>query len=271
MAESMRLPVLGLLGDALRDVFGNLGGLTRIAWPYYALAAMAAALPFALAGGSDLAAFLGPGTASIVVGLAGLACTVKWQRHVALVEPLQGIAPLNLRVLRYAGWTFMIGFLCALPLLFGAALAYATGLVSDDSTGAAPYRIGPTGILVGGAGALAGALLFVRLSLVLPAISADDRSVTMAGSWQLTRGNALRLFAALLLLTLGLAMLGAAMSLIQSVLETAAEGGQLIPALTGLILQAAVNLVASVAGASLIASAYVKLADAAGQGTARPR
>ena len=271
MAESMRLPVLGLLGDALRDVFGNPGELMRIAWPYYALAVISAALPFALASGSSLAALLGPGTASILVGLAILACSVKWQRHVTLAEPLQGIAPLNLRVLRYTGWSAVIGLLCALPLLLGAALAYATGLISDDPTGAAPYRIGPAGIVVGGIGALAGALLFLRLSLVLPAISADDRSVTMVRSWQLTRGNALRLFAALLLLTLGLAMLGAAMGLIQSVLESAAEGGQLIPALTGLILQAVVNLVASMAGASLIASAYVKLAGATVADSAPPR
>src|SRR5687768_5435329 len=34
-----KLPVLGLVGEALRDVFGNLAGLVRIAWPYYALAA----------------------------------------------------------------------------------------------------------------------------------------------------------------------------------------------------------------------------------------
>ena len=72
MPETCRLPVLGLLGDALRDVFGNLGGLARIAWPYYALAAVSAVLGFALAGGSVVAeaaaSVLGPGTASILTG-----------------------------------------------------------------------------------------------------------------------------------------------------------------------------------------------------------
>ena len=84
-------------------------GLARIAWPYYALAAVSAVLGFALTGGSVVAeaaaAVLGPGTASILTALAVLACTVKWQRHVVLAEPLAGIAPLNGRVLRYCLWS----------------------------------------------------------------------------------------------------------------------------------------------------------------------
>src|SRR4051794_41944816 len=40
MPATEPLPVLRLFGDALGDVLGHLGGLARIAWPYYALAAV---------------------------------------------------------------------------------------------------------------------------------------------------------------------------------------------------------------------------------------
>lgn len=269
MSTTVGLPVLGLLGDALRDVFGNLGGLARIAWPYYALAAFSAVLGFASTGGSvmaeAIAAVLGPGTASVLTALAVLACTVKWQRHVVLAEPLASIAPLNGRVLRYFAWSVLVSLLCALPILAGLALAFALGLLSADPTGETPYRIGLAGILVCVASGLVGFLVILRLILVLPAVSVDDRSVTVRRSWQLTAGNALRLLAALLLLGLGLALLGAVMGLMQAALETAAtDGGQLVPLMTGIILQAAVNLVASMAAASLIARAYMSLAASAG-------
>ncbi len=269
MPETVRLPVLKLLGDALRDVFGNLAGLARIAWPYYALAAVSAVLGFALTGGSVVAeaaaAVLGPGTASILTALAVLACTVKWQRHVVLAEPLAGIAPLNGRVLRYCLWSVLISLLCALPVLAGFALAYALGLVGTDPTGAAPFRIGLAGILVCVASGLVGFLVILRLILVLPAVSVEDRSVTLKRSWQLTEGNALRLLSALLLLGLGLALLAAIMGLVQAALELAASGdGQLVPLITGIVLQAAVNLVASMAAASLVARAYQVLAAGAG-------
>jgi hypothetical protein len=269
MPETMRLPVLGLLGDALRDVFGNLGGLARIAWPYYALATASAILGFALTGGSavaeTVAAVLGPGTASILTALAVLACTVKWQRHVVLAEPLSGIAPLNGRVLRYFLWSVLVSLLCALPILAGLALAFALGLLGADPTGETAFRIGPAGILVCVATGLVGFLLILRLVLVLPAVSVDDRSVTLRRSWQLTEGNALRLLAALLLLGLGLAMLGALLGLVQAALESgASDSGQLVPLTTGIGLQAAVNLLASMAAASLVARAYRMLASGAG-------
>ena len=149
MPASVRLPVLGLLGQALRDVFGNLGGLVRIAWPYYALAAASAVAGYALSGGSALgdmvASVLGPGTASILTSLAVLACTVTWQRHVVLGEPLRGIAPLTPRVFRYFLWSVLISLLCALPILAAFSLAYGLGLVGEDPSGEAPFRIGLSG------------------------------------------------------------------------------------------------------------------------------
>lgn len=264
MAASVRLPVLGLLGQALRDVFGNLGGLVRIAWPYYALAAASAVAGYALSGGSALgdivASVLGPGTASILTSLAVLACTVTWQRHVVLGEPLRGIAPLTPRVFRYFLWSVLISLLCALPILAAFSLAYGLGLVGEDPSGEAPLRIGLPGIAVCLLGALLGFLLVLRLILVLPAVSVDDRSLTLERSWQRTRGNALRLLAALLLLGLGLALLGAGLGLIQAALEAgAADDARTLPAVTGIALQAALSLVTSMAAASLLARAYQAL------------
>jgi hypothetical protein len=265
----MRLPVLGLLGEALRDVFGNLGGLVRIAWPYYALAAASAVAGFGLSGGSPLgdaiASVLGPGTASILISLAVLACTVTWQRNVVLGEPLRGIAPLTPRVFRYFLRSVLISSLCALPILAAFALAYGLGLVGADPSGEAPFRIGLPGIAVCLLGALTGFLLVLRLILVLPAASVDDRSLTLARSWQLTRGHAWHLLAALLLVGLGLALVGAGLGLIQAALEAAAVGGSpTLPAVTGIVLQSALSLVTSMTAASLLARAYRTLAGGAG-------
>jgi hypothetical protein len=275
MPETVRLHVLGLLGDCLRDVFGHLGGLVRIAWPYYALAFLCGTAGLALGGESGwagaAAGLLGPSTAGILVGLALLASTVKWQRHVVLAEPLRGIAPLNLRVLRYLFWSIAIGLLCALPLLAALVLAYSTDLVDRPAAQTPPYRLEPIGFVAGGLGSLAGIFLYLRLSIVLPSIAVDDRSMGFRRSWRLMRGHTLRLFAALLLLGLGLALLAASVGLVQAALEMAAEGRGVIPALTGLMLEAGVNLVASVAGASLLASAYLTLAGREVPGTAAPR
>ncbi len=266
MPPTARPTVLGLLGFALRDVLGNLGGLARIAWPYYALAAVCAALGLALAGddlAGSLAMLLGPGTASLLTGIAALACTVTWQRHVILAEPLAGIAPLNGRAARYALWSLVVTLLCALPVLAGFGIAYALGLIGPDPTGEAVYGIGPTGIAICLAGFVLGVLLVLRFVLVLPAVSVEERTMSFRRSWQLTRGYGLRLLAALLLLTGGLAILGAVTGLLQAALESAADGSW-VASVTGLGLQALVNLIASVAAASLMARAYVLLvADAA--------
>jgi hypothetical protein len=261
MAQTAPLSVLGLLGFALRDVLGNLAGLARIAWPYYALAAACAALGFAFAGDGPLgalAAMFGPGTAALVTGIAVVACTVVWQRHVVLGEPLAGIAPLNGRVLRYFLWSVVISLICAMPILAGFAATLGLGLTLPDPAGEGTFSMQPAGILVCGAAFVLGVVLILRLILILPAISVDDHAMTFARSWQVTRGHGLRMAGALLLLTAGLALFGAVMALVVAALEAAGDGSLVAPVL-GLILQAVVNLVATVAAASLIARAYMLL------------
>ena len=80
---AVRLPVLGMVGRAFEDVWASLGGVARMAWPWYA-----AALAPTLAG--EVAASYGAGSAlwDVAAGLAGgaavLACSARWQRHLIM-------------------------------------------------------------------------------------------------------------------------------------------------------------------------------------------
>ena len=266
------LPVLGLVGDSLRDVFGRLGGLGRIAWPYYALAALAAIAGVAPTGGSRLgdraASLLGPGTAQLLAGLAVLACTVRWQRHVILGEELRGTAPLDGRVLRYAWRSLVLGLLCAVPVLVAGAVGVAVGLVVLDPQGAAPFRVGVPAIALLVAGVVAAVLLFVRLAPALPAVSVGDGTLGLRRSWRLTRGHGLRLLAALVLLALGVALLGALGGLLEALMaavaDVAGDGGpgRTVVWAAGGGLQAGLDLVSAMLGASLVARVYRHLASA---------
>jgi hypothetical protein len=269
-----KLPVLGLVGEALRDVFGNLAGLVRIAWPYYALAA-ALVLAGALLASEEpdgtptltgaVAPALGGGTAVTILSLCALACIVRWQRHVILGEPLRGIAPLNGRVLRYFLWSVALGLSCAVPLAAAGLAGFSAGLITRTPAGETPYAVGMPGLLLLGAAALVALALFIRLSLVLPAVSADDRSMSLRRSWAATRGNGLRLLGVMVLLALGLGLLGMAAGLLQAALDTAAGGstGPLAPtSLGGAAANAALDLLTAVIGASVAAGIYRRLAPA---------
>lgn len=249
------LPVLRLLADAMRDLLGNLGGLARIAWPYYALAAACIVGGFALSGGSTVAEYiaslLGPGTASIVAGLAVLACTVKWQRHAILGEPLRGTAPLNGRVARYALWSVALGLLCAVPAAVAAGLGFASGLIALDPNGAVPIRVGLPGIVLLAAGAVLSFSLLARLAVFLPGISADDGRLGLRRAWELTRGQGLRLAAVLVVLALAVGLLSMAGSGLFG-LVAGAPGGLLV----GAAVQMALDLLAGVFGASVTAGIY---------------
>ncbi|MFL5336039.1 MAG: hypothetical protein ACJ8H8_23415 [Geminicoccaceae bacterium] len=255
MPATEPLPVLRLFGDALGDVLGHLGGLARIAWPYYALAAVCLIGGFALSSGSTMAeliaSLLGPGTASLVAGLAVLACTVKWQRHALLGEPLRGTAPLNGRAGRYALWSLVLGLLCAFPAAAAVGLGFSTGLIALDLNGAEPFGIGLPGIALLVAGAVLSFSLLARLAVFLPGISVDDGRLGLWRAWELTRGQGLRLLAVLALLALAVGLLGAAGSVLYG-LAGAARGGPLV----GAAVQMALDLLSGVFGASVTAGIY---------------
>lgn len=263
METNGKPPILGLVGEALRDVFGHLGGLARIAWPYYALAAalilvggMALGGSTAGPGGWLLSAF-GAGTASLVTSIATLACIVRWQRHVVLAEPLRGIAPLDGRVLRYALWSFLLCLIGFAPIAAAGVLGFALGLIRHEEGATPPFAIGLPGIALLALGVVVGLFLFVRLMLILPAVSVDDRDTRWRASWQATRAGALRLMGVMILLALGLGLLGAVTGLVTSALTTAMspEAGERIELLIGALL----DLVSAVIGASLLAHVYRRL------------
>jgi hypothetical protein len=263
MEGGSKLPVLGVLGEALHDVLGNLAGLARVAWPYYLLAAglgLLGGLPFE--GPAGWVTSLVGGTAGIVVSLGVLACVVRWQRHMLLGEALRGIAPLDRHVLRYVVWSLALALICAVPPLVALALGLATGIIDRTEGADTPFAIGVPGLTLLLAGAGVALLLFVRLGLVLPAASVGDRSMGLRGSWAVTRGQGLRLLAVLVLLTLGMGLLGAAAGLLDAALSVALRsepaGGSDATAAT-LVIETVVDLVTAVIGASVGAVVYGRL------------
>jgi hypothetical protein len=273
MQVTAPLNVLGLVGDALRDVFGHLGGLVRIAWAYYALAAVFTVLGMVLTTGSPLEDTIigidGGGTAQLILSTAVLACVVRWQRHIVLGEPLRGTAPLNWPVLRYSLWSLALGFVCLLPPLAAGLLAYATDAISSNEAGTTPFSINLVGIALLGVGAFLALLLFVRLNLVLPATSVGDRAMGLRQSWAATRGQGLRIFAVFLLLLLGLGLVGALAGLASAVIDAAAGSGVeagTSAASASLIADAALNtgldLIVAMVGASVTARLYQQLVAA---------
>ena len=273
MPATRPLPVLGSVGEALRDVFGRLGGLARVAWAYYALAAALVLLGQLVPGATSLAAPLGAGMAQVVVSLAVLACIVRWQRHAVLGEPLRGTAPLDGRVLRYFLWSVLLGLICAGPVVAAALLGFATGAVAANPAGGAPFRIGGPGVAILGGGAALALLLFVRLNLVLPAVSVGDQAMGLRASWAATRGHGLRLFAIFVLLLSGLGLLGAAAGMMEALVGAVADatvepGGNraspIAPLIAGAVLNAVLDLLVAVVGASVTARIYLRLAPAPG-------
>jgi hypothetical protein len=277
MRATEPLPVLGLIGESLRDVFGRLGGLARIAWAYYALAAALVLLGLTAgrAAGETmpagaLAAAFAVGTAEIVLSLAVLACIVRWQRHVALDEPLRRTAPLDGRVLLYFLRSVLLGLICSLPAAAAALLGFATGAIVRNPDGSgAPFGIGTAGITVLAGGTILGLLLFARLNLVLPAASVGDRELGLHGSWAATRGHGLRLLAVFLLLLSGLGLLGAVAGMLEALVGAVADATagpdgagapSAAPLVAGAVLDAALDLLAAVVGASATARIYLRLA-----------
>lgn len=283
MPNAEKLPVLGLVGASLHDVFGNLGGLVRIAFAYYALAAVFAVLGMVLVDGTWLtdtvAALVGGGTAQLILSLAVLACIVLWQRHVLVAAPLRGTAPLNGRVMRYAWWSLMLSVICGLPVVAAAAGGFAGGLIWFNTDGTAPFGIGTGGIALLSASLILALVLFVRLGLVLPAISADDRTMGLRQSWAATRGHGMRLVGLFLLLLGGLGILGALAGLAQALIDAIAAAGtdptleaagmtSTAGVVAGSLLNSLLDLITAMIGASVTARVYRHLAAMPGEAAA---
>jgi hypothetical protein len=123
-----------------------------------------------------------------------------------LIGPRVGALPspfLGGRTWRYFGYSLLLTFTFVFAAVAGGlGLSLLAGLT--PAAGA-----GPTGGWIFGA-AVVGLLLlfylFIRLSLVYPAVSMDDR-LGLRGSWRVTRGNSIKLFGVLVLLFLALVLI----------------------------------------------------------------
>jgi hypothetical protein len=167
------LPVGRLVRHAYLDTLANLPALVRIGGLWLLLAW---ALLLLARGGLPLAGVAG----DLVVTLGAAAMAVMWHRHILLGEPLAAwMAPVTTRVGRF----FVLSVALALLPLVGVLL---TGALAFGQPGGAGLLLAPVLLL----GAL---YLALRLQLVLPGVAIDDRALTPARSWQLTRGNGWRL------------------------------------------------------------------------------
>ena len=244
METTAKLPVLRVVGEALRDVAFNLGGLCRIAWPYYALAA-ALTLAASLIWDGSWVGEIGSGMAGVVVSTGILACAVRWQRHVVVAEPLRGIAPLDRRVVGYFLWSLGFGLLCGIPPACAMLLGLATGAILHTPDGPAPFALGIPGVVLLAGGVLCGLLLFVRLGLVLPAASVGDRRIGLRAAWKASRGQLVPLAGIVILLALGLGLLGAVAGLFDAVFRSAAGSGG-SATVAGVVIDALLDLVTAV-------------------------
>ncbi len=196
-AAIRKLPVGATAFEAYGRVFGNL-----------ALLARAAAFPFCLSFLLVGLAVLGraqPLMAGLVV-ILGLApytiFGVTWHR-VTLLGPQAGRPPLvtpwerrHWRFLGYLITVTLISYGVAI-MIMSLALTFAPQSPEDESV----FALAVLAVI-----AIIMAYLMVRLCFVFPAVSVDE-AYRLAHAWQHTKGQGLRLFAALLLTALPLVLI----------------------------------------------------------------
>lgn len=213
-----RLPAARLARHAYLDTLANLQGLVRIGVPWLLLSW--AMLLLARTGPSLFEAL-----ANLAVTLGVAAIAVAWHRHILLSEPLSArMAPLDARVARYFALTVLIAVaMGVLPLLAIFTLSGGTG---------AP-AVGSASLILVPAFLIACLYAALRLQLVFPATAIGDQAMGFGRSWALTRGNGWRLFLGFLLVTMPVAGLAIALSLLLGA-ATDATGSVFLLALTDL-------------------------------------
>ena len=196
-----KLPAGRLARHAYLDAVGNWRGLVRVGGPWLLLAW---ALLLLARGGSVF--FMMAADLAATVGAAAVA--VAWHRHILLGEPLtRRMAPLDARVARYFVLTVLLALLVgAVPLLAFLLLGGGAPLGAPEGDVAPGGGGGGLALLLLPAIALACLYVALRLQLVFPATAIEDRGITLARSWGLTRGNGWRLFAGFLMATLPAAL-----------------------------------------------------------------
>lgn len=150
------------------------------------------------------------GDLAMSVGIAAVA--VAWHRRILLQEPLPArFAPVTAQVGRYMAFWVVVVAVVALPGVLLALLIL--GALGTDAAAVGGVLVAILSLL-----ALAAAM---RLQLVFPAAAIGERAVTLGVSWRATRGNAWRLLAGTLIVSLPPAAAGALLSLGLSALADA--------------------------------------------------
>ena len=132
---------------------------------------------------------------------------VSWYR-LCLLGPEAGRPPLfplpNRRYWRFLGYTFLMAVVCIVITVLGTLPIIVVGVIAGGLTGMSGSQP-EVPVLAGVLMALCGLLLLVliifvmlRLSFIFPATAVDE-DYTARNSWSHTKGQALRLFATLLM------------------------------------------------------------------------
>ena|SRR5690242_10187579 len=189
-----KLPALRLARHAYLDLIGNWRGLVQVGGLWLILPWILDALDQPLLGLlGDLA---------MSVGIAAVA--VAWHRRILLEEPLPArFAPITPSVGRYMALWAVVLAVVALP--GGLLAALVLGVLGTGDVGVGGVLVAILSLL-----SLTAAM---RLQLVFPAAAIGEPAVTLRASWRATRGNAWRLLAGTLLVSLPPAVAGFACSL----------------------------------------------------------
>jgi hypothetical protein len=189
-----KLPALRLARHAYLDLIASWRGLVQVGGLWLILPWILYALD------QPLLELLGD--LAMSVGIAAVA--VAWHRRILLQEPLPArFAPVTALVGRYMAFWVVVVAVVALPGVLLALLIL--GALGTDAAGVGGVLVAILSLL-----ALAAAM---RLQLVFPAAAIGERTVTLSVSWRATRGNAWRLLAGMLVVSLPPAAAGALLSL----------------------------------------------------------
>jgi hypothetical protein len=189
-----KLPAMRLVRHAYLDLIGSWRGLVQVGglwlivpWVLYAV-------------DEPLLELLGD--LAMSVGIAAVA--VAWHRRILLSEPLPlRFAPVTAQVGRYMAFWAVVVAVVGLPGVLVALLIL--GALGTTAVGAGGALVAVLALLSLGAA--------MRLQLVFPAAAIGEPAVTLRASWRATRGNAWRLLAGTLLVSLPPAAAGVLLSL----------------------------------------------------------
>ncbi len=163
----------------------------------------------------------------LAMTLGTISIAVAWHRRIILGEQ-PGLSGANIAtkpLWGYIGVGISIALIALLPIL--VVMIPATVLLTPIQGATWKLPSGVTLVLVGLALYVVGVAIMLRLSVLLPARAAGDRSLTIGQAWRRTRGNTWRLFWGLIACSVPPAI---AMEIIFLVAMTVVGISKLVPA-----------------------------------------